>query len=93
MVESFEKIVFHLLEGAGDAGTGGHGVSAAFEEFADLADIDDGEFRAGADADEVFGKFLEEDGGLDAFDGAEVVDDAFVVLGNDLEFADHIERE
>jgi hypothetical protein len=44
MVECFQKIVFHLLEGAWNAGAGGHRVTPAFELLADFADIDRGDF-------------------------------------------------
>ncbi len=68
-------------------------MAAALELLADLADIDRRDFRAGADADFVFGKFLEKYGRFDAFDRAEVIDDAFVVFGEDLEFLDDIQRQ
>jgi hypothetical protein len=44
MIECFEKIVFYLLEGAGDAGAGGHRMAAALELLADFADIDRRDF-------------------------------------------------
>ena len=56
-------------------------MTASAEHGADLADIDARIFGAQADADFAVRQFLEEGGDDDAFDGADVIDETFVVLG------------
>ena len=68
-------------------------MSATSEDRADFANIDRGFFGARADADFVFGKFLEKDGRLNAFDRAKVVDNAFIVLGQNLQALDFSQRK
>ena len=70
-------------EGAGEASACGEHVAAAAEVGADAADVELRGFGAEAEADFAFwaGEFLEGGGDDDAFDGAEVVDEAFGVFG------------
>ncbi len=70
-------------ERAGEASACGEHVAAAAEVGADAADVELRGFGAEAEADFAFraGEFFEGSGDDDAFDGAEVVDEAFGVFG------------
>ena len=93
MVECFKKILLYLAQSAGNPGTCSQPVSPTAKFAAHFANIDIGIFRAGADTDISVLEFLEEDSSLDAFDSAEVVDDALIVLGKHPKFAGHGERQ
>ncbi len=85
MVNGREDFGFDFGQRALNAGSGGELVPASAEESADFADVDFGIFGTKADADFAFGKFFDEGGDDDAFDGTDGVDEALVVLGQDAE--------
>src|SRR6266404_7967821 len=74
--------LFHFAQGAADARAGRESMSAAAEFLADCAHIN--LFALGAHADTHFaiGKFLKENRHNHSTDGANVIDQAFVILGH-----------
>ena len=78
---SFSTIFFfHFGKRPAHACAGGEGVAAATKLLANRADIDRFVFRAHADAHFAIGQFLEKDGHDHALNGAQMIDQAFVVF-------------
>ena len=82
-MEGLEYAGLGIGKGAGESGAGGEAVAAAAELGADSADVEGGGFGAEAEADFPVwaGEFFEGGSHEDALDGAEVVDEAFAIVG------------
>src|SRR5438477_7076874 len=86
-INFLQHFLFDLGQRPQNARTGSERVSAATKRLANRGDIDPFIFRTHADADLPVGEFFEKDCDDDAANCPKMIDQAFVVFGNDTKFS------
>ena len=88
-----QNFLFDFGEGTANARTGSERMAAAAKFLADRADINPLVFRTHTHAYLAVGKFLEKNSDDDAANCPEMIDQAFVVFGNNIEFRGGLQAE